>query len=57
MTKKVMQQLSLQDDGDRTFREIRRVLHPDTVITRCESCGKPIRPHIDEPFICGKCSE
>ncbi len=56
MVKKVMQQLSLRE-GDRTFREIRRVLHPDTVITRCESCGKPIRPHINELFICGKCCE
>jgi hypothetical protein len=50
MAKKVMQQLSLRE-GDRTFREIRRVLHPDTVITRCESCGKAIRLHIDDRIL------
>ena len=52
-----MTRLSQIPNSDGTFRKIREALHPDTVITRCERCSKVIRPHIDEPFICGKCCE
>lgn len=57
MAKNIMMRLSQIQGSDKTFKKIREVLHPDTVITRCERCRKVIRPHIDEPYICGKCSE
>lgn len=53
----VMIRLSQMEDGDKTLKNIRKVLHPMSEIVRCDCCRKPIRNFIGDERICGKCSE
>lgn len=57
MPRNRMTRLSQSKDADRVFADIRKCIHPLTVITRCEGCRKTFRFPISETgiYLCIRC--